>query len=260
MGVGRDGAGAAGLRARCRIPESEHHRPKWQLALDMLDELATVGLRPAVLFADTGYGANADFRHGLEDRDLAYTLQVSAGVAAHAESAVPHQPTYGGLGPRPLTRYRTRPVSLRKHVLTQGRDSAFAVTWRKGSKAAMSARFAFLQARLAGRRPKPAPDGAIPLRWLIAQRPEGQDEPVKYWISNLSSDNPRPGPRPPHQTALAHQTRLPRAEDGTRTRPLRGPLVRRLAPSRHPRHRRPPLPDRTADLPISPCQGLRVVP
>ncbi|MEU9263398.1 transposase [Streptomyces sp. NPDC053741] len=54
MGVGRDGAGAAGLRARCRIPESEHHRPKWQLALDMLDEQATVGLRPAVLFADTG--------------------------------------------------------------------------------------------------------------------------------------------------------------------------------------------------------------
>ncbi|MFJ3127650.1 hypothetical protein ACIPJO_32680, partial [Streptomyces sp. NPDC086993] len=25
---------------------------------------------------------------------------------------------------------------------------------------------------------------------------------------------------------------------------------------RHPRHRRPPLPDRTADLPKSPCQGL----
>ncbi|MFF1349319.1 transposase, partial [Streptomyces sp. NPDC058322] len=31
-------------------------RPKWQLALDMVDELATVGLRPAVLIADTGYG------------------------------------------------------------------------------------------------------------------------------------------------------------------------------------------------------------
>ncbi|MFJ2095477.1 transposase [Streptomyces sp. NPDC087901] len=57
----------ADRRARCRIPEEEHHRPKWQLALDMLDELATVGLRPAVLVADTGYGANADFRHGLEE-------------------------------------------------------------------------------------------------------------------------------------------------------------------------------------------------
>ncbi|MFG3243932.1 IS701 family transposase, partial [Streptomyces sp. NPDC048157] len=40
---------AADRRARCRIPEDEHHRPKWQLALDMLDELAALGLRPAVL-------------------------------------------------------------------------------------------------------------------------------------------------------------------------------------------------------------------
>nr|WP_323185924.1 transposase [Streptomyces sp. NBC_00378] len=91
----------AGRRARCRIPQGERHRAKWQLALDMLDELAAVGLRPAVLVADTGYGANADFRHGLEDRGLAYALQVRGEMTAHAEYAVPHQPPYGGLGPRP---------------------------------------------------------------------------------------------------------------------------------------------------------------
>lgn len=111
-------------------------------------------------------------------------------MTAHAESAVPHQPPYEGLGPRPLSRYRTRPVSLREHVLTQGRDSAVAVTWRKGAKAAMSARFVFLRVRLVSRRPKPAPDGVIPLRWLIAQWPEGENEPVKYWISNLPTDIP----------------------------------------------------------------------
>ncbi|MFF2005982.1 transposase [Kitasatospora sp. NPDC058201] len=60
-----DGPEAAGRREACRIPEDEHHRPKWQLALDMLDELAGTGLRPAALVADAGYGANADFRHGL---------------------------------------------------------------------------------------------------------------------------------------------------------------------------------------------------
>lgn len=128
------------------------------LTLDMLDELAAVGLRPAVLVADTGYGANADFRHGLEDRGLAYALQVKGEMTARTESAVPHQPPFGGLGPRPLPRYRARPVSLREHVLAAGRNSAVAVTWRKGSKAALSARFVFLRVRLAGRRPKPAPD------------------------------------------------------------------------------------------------------
>ncbi|MGP3686902.1 IS701 family transposase [Streptomyces sp. IBSNAI002] len=185
-----DGPEAAQRRAACRIPESEYHRPKWQLALEMLDELAGIGLRPAALVADTGYGANADFRHGLEDRGLAYVLQVKGEMTAHGEDAVPHQPGYGGLGPRPLPRYRTRPVSLREHVLTAGRHRGRAVTWRKGSKAAMSSHFVFLRVRLAGRRPKPAEDGTIPLVWLIAQWPEGEAEPVKYWISNLPAGLP----------------------------------------------------------------------
>ncbi|MER8237561.1 IS701 family transposase [Streptomyces sp. NPDC094049] len=185
-----DAPEAAGRRAACRIPESEHHRPKWQLALDMLDELSGIGLRPAVLVADTGYGANADFRHGLEERALAYVLQVKGEMTAHGEEAAPRQPACSGLGPRPLPRYRTRPVSLREHVLAAGRHRGRAVTWRKGSKAAMSSHFVLLRVRLAGRRPKPAPDGTIPLVWLIAQWPEGEAGPVKYWISNLPADFP----------------------------------------------------------------------
>nr|WP_107052985.1 transposase [Streptomyces sp. NRRL S-337] len=57
---------------------------------------------PAVLVADTGYGANADFRRDLEDRRLAYVLQANGEMTAHGEEAVPHQPDYGGLGPKPL--------------------------------------------------------------------------------------------------------------------------------------------------------------
>lgn len=164
-----DGPDAAARRKACRIPDTVHHRPKWQLALEMLDELAGIGLRPAALVADAGYGANADFRHGLEDRGLAYVLQARAEMTAHREEAVPHQPAYSGLGPRPLPRYRTRPVSLRDHVLAAGRHHGRTVTWRNGSKAAMSSHFVLLRVRLAGRRPKPAEDGTIPLVWLIAQ-------------------------------------------------------------------------------------------
>lgn len=58
---------AVGRRARFRIPDGGHHRPKWQLALEMLDELAANGLRPALLVADTGYGANAEFRVALRN-------------------------------------------------------------------------------------------------------------------------------------------------------------------------------------------------
>ncbi|WP_399218671.1 IS701 family transposase, partial [Streptomyces sp. SAJ15] len=44
-----DGPNTQARRRACRIPDTEHHRPKWQLALDMLDDLAAAGLRPAVL-------------------------------------------------------------------------------------------------------------------------------------------------------------------------------------------------------------------
>jgi SRSO17 transposase len=54
----------------------------------------------------------------------------------------------------------------------------------------MASRLVFLRLRLAGRRPKPAANGGIGLTWLIAQRPEGEDEPVKYWISNPPADIP----------------------------------------------------------------------
>ncbi|MFD9520865.1 hypothetical protein [Streptomyces sp. NPDC059979] len=49
----------------------------------------------------------------------------------------------------------------------------------------MSSHFVLLRVRLAGRRPKPTADGTIPLVGLIAQWPEGEAEPVQYWISNL---------------------------------------------------------------------------
>ncbi|MEV4943084.1 transposase [Streptomyces zaomyceticus] len=142
-----DGPDAQARRRACRIPDEERHRPKWQLALDMLDELAGSGLRPAVPVADTGYGANADFRHGLNERGLAWVLQAKGEMTTHGQDAVPHQPEYGGLGPRPLPRYRTRPVSLREHILAAGRGRGRTVTWRKGSKAAVSSRFVFPRVR-----------------------------------------------------------------------------------------------------------------
>jgi DDE superfamily endonuclease len=46
----------AARRAACRLPEGVPHRSKWQLGLDLLDELAGWELRPPVLLADSGEG------------------------------------------------------------------------------------------------------------------------------------------------------------------------------------------------------------
>ena len=65
-------------RAKAKLPAEERHRPKWRLALELLDELRDWGLEPPVIGADAAYGEITEFRLGLEQRELDYVLQVQA--------------------------------------------------------------------------------------------------------------------------------------------------------------------------------------
>ncbi len=177
-------------RARCGIPDTERNRPKWMLAVEMFDQLAEWGLRPPAVVADAGYGDNAHFRAALEERELSYAVQVKGELTAHAADAAPELLPYSGHGRRSKPRYRTKPVSLREHILAAGRSHSKRITWREGSKGDLRSDFVALRVRIAGRKPRLAPDGSLPLRWLIAQWPPEADEPLKYWISNLPADTP----------------------------------------------------------------------
>jgi SRSO17 transposase len=61
-------------RRKAHVPAGEGHRPKWQLALELPDELATWELVSAVTLADPAYGEVGEFRLGLEQRQLAYVV------------------------------------------------------------------------------------------------------------------------------------------------------------------------------------------
>jgi SRSO17 transposase len=180
---------ARARRDRCGIPGDEQHRPKWMLAVEMLDELAGHGLRPPVLVADAGYGDNSRFRAALDERGIAYSVQVKGETLAHAGEAVPvaREPSGRGRPPAATTPvYSDGPVSLAGHVAAAGREAALTLTWREGSKGALTSRFVFLRVRPAGHRvPHEPGDGSLPERWLIAQWPDDEPEPVTYWLSSL---------------------------------------------------------------------------
>ena len=179
-------------RARAGIPEQVRHRPKWALALDMLDELASWGLTPPVVVADAGYGTTAEFRAGLTDRGWAYVVQVSNDLSAHPAEAVPEVIAYSGLGPRPKPRYRSAPVSLREHALAAGPGAAEQITWREGTRGALSSSFLAVRVRPAGRRAskRRAGDGSLPGAWLLAEWPPEAAEPTDYWLSTLPEGTP----------------------------------------------------------------------
>jgi SRSO17 transposase len=178
-------------RKKAHVPDDVRHQPKWQLALDMLDELRGWGLEPPVIGADSGYGEITEFRQGLEDRELRYVLQVKADTSAYGEDVHPERPAYKGRGRPPAARYRTQPSSLRELALAADRNTAVEVTWREGSRGPMSSRFLALRVRPANRQLRARAretDTELPARWLLVEWPKGAAEPVKYWLSNLPAD------------------------------------------------------------------------
>jgi len=177
-----------GRRARARIPAEVRHRSKWQLALDMLDELAEWGLAPPVVVADAGYGEIAAFREGLEARELAYVVQVKGSTTAYPADAELEQPAYQGCGRPSVPRYSQKRSNLRELVLAAGRKATVDVTWREGSRGALQSQFVALHVRPVGSRRNAG--GERPERWLLAEWPADAEEPVKYWLSDLPADTP----------------------------------------------------------------------
>jgi SRSO17 transposase len=174
-------------RTRAKIPDDVRHCPKWQLALDVLDELIGWGLERRVVQADGGYGDITAFRLGLEQRDVEYVVQVKATTSAQPADAVPVTPAYHGRGRPPTARYPDPPSNLRDLVRAAGHDAARPVTWREGDRGPLTSRFVGLRVRPANDAQR-QDDDILPERWLLAEWPAGKDEPVKYWLSNLPAD------------------------------------------------------------------------
>jgi SRSO17 transposase len=113
-------------RAACRVPERVRHRPKWQLVLDMLDELDQWGLSPPVLVADAGYGEVGEFRQGLDDREIGYVVQVKADTSAYPEQTPPTvTPSTGRVG-------------VPGRGIATGRPRSPSSPWRPGRRPASS--------------------------------------------------------------------------------------------------------------------------
>ena len=177
-------------RRRARIPEELRHVPKWQLALQIIDQLLAWGLERRVVQADGGYGDTTAFRVGLEERELEYVVQVKGSqTSAQPADAVPVASEYQGRARPPVPRYPEKPSSLRDLVLAAGREQVRTVGWREGDRGPMASQFIALRVRPANDAQRDE-DGVLPERWLLAEWPEGKDEPVKYWLSNLPSETP----------------------------------------------------------------------
>ncbi len=178
-------------RRRAHIPDDVGHVEKWQLAIDMLDELRCWGLDPPLIVADEGYGQDGAFRLALVERGIPYVVGVRADTTVLPETATRTAPPWSGTGRPPVACYRQAPASVRETVVHAGRKALRTVTWRRGSTGPLRSRFAAVRVRPAGVRIRRAYAGEdLPVCWLLAEWPTGEPEPTKYWLSTLPADTP----------------------------------------------------------------------
>jgi SRSO17 transposase len=186
-------------RAAAAIPDEEHHRPKWALALECVDEALSWGVSaPAVLVADVGYGDSAALRHGLSERGIPYSVQISHTLTVLPATATRVTAVHSGRGPRPKPRYEEHGSSVKERVMALGSRRASRITWRIGSVKRqgqlrpMTSRFLFarvLQADTGTRSIHKGQD--LPECWLIAKWPAHAKEPTRYWLSTLPANTSR---------------------------------------------------------------------
>ena len=173
-------------RQEAGIPEDVVFQTKWELALEMIDEVRGWGLPDRVVLGDAAYGEPTAFRQGLEKRELRYALGIQSNVGIWTKPPKRIQGKPAGMG-RPRTAWNygeQKPVSLKDAALKA--KGWKIIRWREGSKGWLESRFWSARVQPSHR----YQDGRPPEKevWLLVEWPESEPEPIKYFLCNMPAD------------------------------------------------------------------------
>jgi SRSO17 transposase len=170
------------------VPEEIEFATKPQIAIAQLREARQSGAPNGVVLADAGYGNDTAFRDGVSEMGLQYAvgIQSSTRVWPPGLAPLPAESSKGKAGrPRSLQRRVPghNPVAVKDLALALEPSRYQTVSWREGTRTALSSRFAALRVRASHRdywRATPRDE-----EWLLIEWPIGEREPTKYWLSTL---------------------------------------------------------------------------
>lgn len=168
-----DRCARAGVPQAAMLPQS-----KGEIALAELDRVTATGVRFGTVLADAGYGMSAEFRHGLDARELQWAVGIPRNQKVYGIDVQLVQPA--GRARKPVPSEEPRPAEDVLAAVPWRR-----VTWRRGTKGPLAARFAAVRVRV-GDGPVWGNNRHLPGKeaWLVGEwRSSGER---KYYLSNLA--------------------------------------------------------------------------
>ncbi|MBB3862966.1 SRSO17 transposase [Novosphingobium hassiacum] len=129
------------------VPEQfRQARTKPELAIAEIDRIAAAGVRFGCVLADAGYGLSAPFRKALSARGLCWAVGIPRHQKVYPADVQLIFPV-AGRG-RPRLRHVPDLKSVAAHTILEGAKWR-RVSWRRGTKGRLVARFAAMRARIA---------------------------------------------------------------------------------------------------------------
>jgi SRSO17 transposase len=179
-------------RARAKVPERVGFQTKPELGVELALRAAGWKIPVAPVLGDCAYGNNTALRDRLDGSGLGYVLSVSPETSVFCPETrfIVSERARSGR-PRP----DRDPESIGALIGRLGEAQLERVTFRAGPDGEpRTSRFAFVRVRAAHHwNPydhRWATGAASPPReeWLIAEWPDGKDQPSGSWLSNLPAD------------------------------------------------------------------------
>jgi SRSO17 transposase len=174
-------------RAMAGVPGEVAFRTKPEIALEQVGRAVADGVPRGVVVTDAGYGNDTGFRDGITALDLPYVagIQGTTGLWAPGTGPLPAKPWSGrGRPPKRLRRDEAhQPLAAAKLAVGLPASAWRSISWREGTTGALTSRFAAVRVRPAHGdtgRTEPRPE-----EWFLVEWPEGEKEPVGYWLSTL---------------------------------------------------------------------------
>lgn len=173
------------------VPEPfRPYRTKPAIAIEEIDRVIAAGVRFGCVLADAGYGLSASFRQGLSTRGLHWAVGIPRHQKVYPADVQLIFPV-AGRG-RPRQHHVPDTASRAAHAVLD--DAKWRqISWRRGTKGRLSARFAVMRVRIADGPPQRiGASGAQHMpgeeAWLVGEHRSSGER--KYYLSNLPADTP----------------------------------------------------------------------